>query len=186
MHLQRFLREVNNLKLCCCEPRAYRVDDVCVTRDQFAEVFRSLSAAAGAPENTQSEAPSGSSASDHADTASTTPPSESSEADGAAGTADTHTNAATGSEPGSAEAESGQPTVAPQDDSVATSTAVAGTPEGSGTGAPAAGVAHPAEDATEDGGSTPTVTEQPTPEPTPEPVVAPAYTNPPLPSAEAI
>jgi hypothetical protein len=55
------------------------VDDVCVTRDQFAEVFGdSQVGAAGAPENTQSEAPSGSSApvaTKDADTATSTTPS---------------------------------------------------------------------------------------------------------------
>jgi hypothetical protein len=55
------------------------VGDVCVTRDQLAEVFGgSQVGAAGAPENTQSEAPSGSSApvaTKDADTATSTTPS---------------------------------------------------------------------------------------------------------------
>jgi hypothetical protein len=51
-------------------------------------------------------------------TATTTPPSESSEA---AGSQNTQTETADG-EPGSAEAESGQPSIAPQDDSAATPT----------------------------------------------------------------
>jgi hypothetical protein len=97
------------------------VDDVCVTRDQFAEVFggSQSAAAAGAGSVGGGPAPASLPASGDADTASTTPPTDSSGPVDTAGSQDTHTEAADGA-PGLAEAESGQPTVAPQDDSATT------------------------------------------------------------------
>jgi hypothetical protein len=58
------------------------VDDICVTRDQFAEVFGNQSAAAGAPGSVVEGTPSGSSAPDNeaTDAASTTTTSENAQA----------------------------------------------------------------------------------------------------------